>query len=29
VLYRGAVVHETPGETALLSQVGAAMAGLS
>jgi simple sugar transport system ATP-binding protein len=29
VLYRGAVVHETPGETAQLSQVGAAMAGLS
>lgn len=29
VLYRGAVVHETPGETAQLSQVGAAMAGLA
>jgi simple sugar transport system ATP-binding protein len=29
VLYRGAVVHETPGETAKLSQVGAAMAGLA
>jgi simple sugar transport system ATP-binding protein len=29
VLYRGAVVHESPGETAQLSQVGAAMAGLS
>jgi simple sugar transport system ATP-binding protein len=29
VLYRGAVVHETPGETAQLSQVGAAMAGLT
>jgi len=28
VLYRGAVVHETPGEMAQLSQVGAAMAGL-
>jgi simple sugar transport system ATP-binding protein len=29
VLYRGAVVHETPGETAQLSKVGAAMAGLA
>jgi simple sugar transport system ATP-binding protein len=29
VLYRGAVVHETPGETAQLSQVGASMAGLA
>jgi simple sugar transport system ATP-binding protein len=29
VLYRGAVVHETLGETAELSQVGAAMAGLT
>jgi simple sugar transport system ATP-binding protein len=29
VLYRGAVVHETPGETAKLSQVGSAMAGLA
>ena len=28
VLYRGAVVHETPGETANLSTVGAAMAGV-
>ena len=28
VLYRGAVVHETPGATASLSTVGAAMAGL-
>jgi simple sugar transport system ATP-binding protein len=29
VLYRGAVVHETSGESAQLSQVGAAMAGLA
>ena len=29
VLYRGAVVHETSGESAQLAQVGAAMAGLS
>ena len=29
VIYRGAIVHETPGETADLSTVGAAMAGLS
>jgi len=29
VLYRGRIVHETPGETAQLSTVGAAMAGLS
>jgi len=29
VIYRGAIVHETPGATALLEQVGAAMAGLS
>jgi simple sugar transport system ATP-binding protein len=28
VLYRGSVVHETPGETAELATVGAAMAGL-
>ena len=28
VLYRGSVVHETPGETANLSTVGAAMAGV-
>jgi simple sugar transport system ATP-binding protein len=28
VLYRGSVVHETPGESAQLSTVGAAMAGL-
>lgn len=28
VLYRGAIVHETPGETANLSTVGAAMAGV-
>ena len=29
VLYRGAVVHETSGESAQLAQVGAAMAGLA
>lgn len=29
VLYRGAVVHETPGEAANIATVGAAMAGLS
>ena len=29
VIYRGAIVHETPGESADLSTVGAAMAGLS
>ncbi len=29
VIYRGAIVHETPGETADLATVGAAMAGLS
>jgi simple sugar transport system ATP-binding protein len=28
VLYRGSVVHETPGESAELATVGAAMAGL-
>jgi len=28
VLYRGSIVHETPGETANLSTVGAAMAGV-
>ncbi len=29
VIYRGAIVHETPGETASLEKVGAAMAGLT
>jgi simple sugar transport system ATP-binding protein len=29
VIYRGAIVHETPGASASLEQVGAAMAGLS
>jgi simple sugar transport system ATP-binding protein len=29
VLYRGSIVHETPGESAQLATVGAAMAGLS
>jgi simple sugar transport system ATP-binding protein len=29
VLYRGAIVHETPGESANIETVGAAMAGLS
>jgi simple sugar transport system ATP-binding protein len=29
VLYRGSVVHETPGELAELATVGAAMAGLT
>jgi simple sugar transport system ATP-binding protein len=29
VLYRGAIVHETPGESAHIETVGAAMAGLS
>jgi len=28
VLYRGGIVHETPGETANLATVGAAMAGV-
>jgi ABC-type uncharacterized transport system ATPase subunit len=29
VLYRGAIVHETTGESAQLTTVGAAMAGLT
>jgi simple sugar transport system ATP-binding protein len=29
VLYRGSIAHETPGETAQIATVGAAMAGLT